>query len=83
MRAENSHRHDRRESFRDDKPDAGLGRLQISVERPRALGKNKRAMIRSQDADDRLERAAIAAFLVDRNDVQLGQQPAEHRDVEE
>lgn len=83
MRAEDSHRNDRRESFCDDKPDPGLGWLEISIERPRALGKNKRAMIGSQDTDDRLERAAIPTVLVDRNDVELGQEPAEHREVEE
>ena len=83
VRAENSHRHDRRESFRDDKSDAGLRRLQIAVERARAFGKNERALVCAQNADERLERAAIAAFLVDRNDIQFRQKPAEHRDIEQ
>ena len=65
------------------KPDAGLGRLQVAVERARALGKNERALVRAQDADERFERAAIAAFLVDRNNIQFRQQPAEHGDLEQ
>ena len=67
VRAENSHRHDWRKGFRDDKPDAVLGRLKIAVERARALGKNERALVCAQNADERLESAPIAAFLVDRN----------------
>ena len=82
VRAENAHRHDGRERFRDDKPNAVLRRLKIAVERARALGKNERALVCAQNADERLESAAIAAFLIDRNDVQLRQQPAEHRDIE-
>src|SRR4030095_10991253 len=71
------------EGFRDDKPDAVLGRLKIAIERARALGKNERALVCPQKANERLESAAIAAFLVDRNYVQFRQQPAEQRDLEE
>ena len=64
------------------KPSAGLGRLQIAIKGAGAFGKNQRAMVRSQNPDQRLERAAIAAFLVNRNDVKLRQKPAEHRKIE-
>ena len=82
VRAENSHRHNRRERFRDDKSDAGQCRLQISVERAAAFRENENAMLRAQKANERLERAAIAALLVDRDDIQFRQQPAEKFAIE-
>ena len=83
MRAENSHRHNRRERFRDDKSDTGQCGLQISVERAAAFRENENAVSRAQKANERLERAAIAAFLIDRDDIQLRQKPAEKFSFEE
>ena len=77
VRAEDSHRHNRRERFRDDKSKTGQCGLQISVERAAAFRENEDAMSRAQNADQRLERAAIAAFLIDRNDIEFRQKPAE------
>ena len=83
MRAKDSHRHDRRERFRDDKPDTGQCGLQISVERAAAFRENEDAVSRAQKANERLERAAIAAFLIDRDDIQFRQKPAEKWSFEE
>ena len=41
--------------------------------------KNERAIASAQNSDQRFERAAIVAFEIDRDDVELRQKPAEDR----
>ena len=82
VRAEDPHRHHRGERFSDDKADAGQGGLQVSIERARALRKNEHAMILAEDANEGLERAAIGAFLIDEDNIELGQDPAERGNIE-
>ena len=69
VRPKDAHRNHRSECFRDDQTEAGLGRLQIAIERARALGKHQRSLSRSQNSDQCLEGTAIAAFLINWNDV--------------
>jgi hypothetical protein len=78
VRAENSYGHDWRESSRDDQSKSGLRRLQLTIECARSFRKNESAFAALQDSDQRFECAAIDAFLIDGNDVELRQEPAKH-----
>lgn len=83
VRAENSYRHHRRERFRDDQAQPRLRRLQFPVWRALALGKHQRPLARPENSDQRLERRAIFSTLgIDRDDVQLWQEPSEKRPIE-
>ncbi len=46
MRAEDAHRHNRRQRFRNHQAKTGLGRLQVTVERARAFRKHQRRFSR-------------------------------------
>src|SRR6185369_920042 len=82
VRAEDPHRHHRGERFSDDKADAGQGGLQVSIQRARALRKNEHAMVFAENANEGLERTAIGAFLIDEDNIELGQDPAEQGNIE-
>src|SRR5436190_1537824 len=70
-----------REAVGDDKPQAGQGRRQAAVTRAFTLGKNQSPFAGFQDPNERLQRAAIASFLIDGNDIQFWQEPAEEASV--
>ena len=75
MRSKDAHRDHRGEGFCDDQTKAGLGWLQIAVESARAFGEDQGRLSGSQNPNQRLQGTAIAAFLIDGNDIQLGQEP--------
>jgi hypothetical protein len=83
VRAENAHRDDRRESFRDDEPEAGQGRLQLPIRTPLSFGKNERSIAGAQDPDQSLERTAVGAFLIDRNNIEFREDRTEERHLEQ
>jgi hypothetical protein len=81
VRAEDPHRHHRASVLAMTKPTPG--RRAASFHRACAsLRKNEHAMILAEDANEGLERAAIGAFLIDEDDVKLGQDPAEQGNIE-
>lgn len=77
--AENPHRHDGRKRFCDHEPQPGQRGSQVSVERALALRKNQGPLSSSQDPNQRFQRAAIVPLLIDGNDIQFRQKPAEER----
>lgn len=83
MRAKDAHGYNGGVRFRNDESEPGLRRLQVAVERAGAFGKNQHAMIVAQNANESLERAAISAFLINRNDIEPRQKPTENRKIEE
>ena len=78
-RAENPHRHNGRERFCDYEPQAGQGRSQAAVEGALALGKHQGPLSGFQDPNQRFQSNAIVPFLIDGNDIQFRQKPAEER----
>ena len=83
MRAENPHRHDWSERLRNQETDSGQGRLQIAIQCACAFRKNQCPVPGLQDSNQRFERAAINCFLIDRNDIEFRQEPAQQRDFEQ
>src|SRR6266436_6974233 len=76
VRAEDAHRHNRRQRFCNHQAETRLGRLQITVEGARSFRKNERRLFGPQNSNQCFKGAAIAAFLIDWNDIQLWQKPA-------
>src|SRR5262245_20804537 len=82
MGAKDPHGHDRRECFCNHKTQPRLDWLQVTVERARALWKQQHGVSRLQDPNHSLDGAAIDAFLIDRDHIQLWQNPAQQRQIE-
>ena len=83
VRAENPHRHDWSERLRNQKTDSGQGRLQIAIHCACAFWKNQRPVPGLQDSNQRFKRAAVDCFLIDWNDIEFRQQPAQQRNFEQ
>src|SRR5439155_23902523 len=83
VRSKNSHRDNRRECFCNHQAQSGLGRLQVTVESARAFWENQHGVTGVQNANDGLNRAAIDAFLINWDHIQLWQWPAEGRRVQQ
>src|SRR5207248_11796562 len=77
------HRHSRVPRLRDHQVKPRLGELQITVAGSRSFRKNECRLSRPQDSNQCFKSAAIAAFLIDWNNVQLGQKPAPKPVVEQ
>ena len=71
------------QGFGDDQANSGLRRLQISIRRTGAFGKNERAIALSNKSNQNLERAPIDSFLINRDHVDLRQQPPQQWGIEQ
>src|SRR5438094_10106716 len=65
VRAEDAHRNNGRERFRNHQAKTGLGRLQITVQGAPAFRKHERPFSRPQHSNQSFQSAAITAFLID------------------
>ncbi len=79
--AKDPHRHNRGARLGNDQADTGLPRLKTSVGRARSFRKDERAVPVPHDLDQSLQRAAVDSFLVNRDHIQLRQNPAKHRRI--
>src|SRR5262249_16826396 len=80
--AKDPHRHDRCKCFCNHETQSGLCWLQLSVQRTRAFRENQYPIPRLENTNQSLDGAAIHAFLINRDHIQLWQKPAKQRHVQ-
>jgi hypothetical protein len=73
----NSHRDDGCECLCNHEPDTRFGRLQVPVGTARTLRENEDAVILAEGADERFQRGQVVPFLIDGDDVEFREKPAE------